>query len=177
MWRLRLGLRTNRRGGGSPTEIFRNWKKYLFSWYDGKESWTERGVSSLTQIHRLNHSDFIHPGSALKTLVASRLWLTRIYLYIGINFLNLNEKKFMSDEPTERPGAPERETKAPMAGVKRPLVPLVLALMLGLAAAAWGVNIAEFWLVAGLAALLAVMFLGFFCTGFKESRRRSNKQP
>ncbi len=83
----------------------------------------------------------------------------------------------MSDEPTERPGAPERETKAPMAGVKRPLAPLVVALMLGLAAAAWGVHISEFWLLAGLAGLLAVMVLGYFFTGFKASRRRSDQQP
>jgi hypothetical protein len=49
--------------------------------------------------------------------------------------------------------------------------------MLGLMAAAWGWHISEFWLVAGLAGLLALMFLGYFFLGVKESRRRSNKQP
>lgn len=75
----------------------------------------------------------------------------------------------MSEEPTERPGAPDRETRAPMAGVKRPLIPLVLALMLGLLAAAWGWHISEFWLVAGLAGLLAVMFLCYLFCGSGKS--------
>jgi uncharacterized protein HemX len=83
----------------------------------------------------------------------------------------------MSDQPREQPTAPEREAEAPVAGAKRPLVLLVLALMLGLTAAAWGLHISEYWLLAGLAALLAVMFLGYFFYDFKESRRRSHKQP
>ncbi len=48
--------------------------------------------------------------------------------------------------------------------MKRPLVPVVLALMLGLAAAAWGVQIPGGWLLAGLAALLVIMLLLFFAT-------------
>jgi len=42
-------------------------------------------------------------------------------------------------------------------GVKRPLIPVVLALMVGLAAAAWGVKISGKWLIIGLAGLLAVL--------------------
>lgn len=83
----------------------------------------------------------------------------------------------MSDEPTERPGAPEREAEAPMAGIKRPLVPLVLAFMLGLLAAAWGLNLPKFWLVALLAGLLVVLFLGFFFSGSGKSRPERHEPP
>ncbi len=75
----------------------------------------------------------------------------------------------MAEESTEGPRAPEKENKAPGAGLKRPLVPLVLALMLGLAAAAWGLDISGFWLLAGLAALLAVMGLGYLVNGSAQS--------
>ena len=48
--------------------------------------------------------------------------------------------------------------------MKRPLVPVVLAVMLGLAAAAWGVRLPGGWLLAGLAALLVIMVLLFLAT-------------
>jgi|WetSurMetagenome_2_1015567.scaffolds.fasta_scaffold51622_2 hypothetical protein len=48
--------------------------------------------------------------------------------------------------------------------MKRPLVPVVLALMVGLTAAAWGVQIPGGWLLAGLAALLVIMLLLFLAT-------------
>ena len=58
--------------------------------------------------------------------------------------------------------APQEETTdARDPVVKRPLVPLVFALMLGLAAAAWGVHIPKVWLIAVLAGLLVVMLLLF----------------
>jgi hypothetical protein len=65
--------------------------------------------------------------------------------------------------PREGPASPGRP------GVKRPLVPLVAALMLGLVAAAWGVRIPKSWLVAGLAGLLIIMLWGFV--------RRRSKPP
>ena len=46
--------------------------------------------------------------------------------------------------------------------MKRPLIPLVLALMVGLAAAAWGVNLPRPWLLIILAALLVIMLLLFW---------------
>ena len=56
--------------------------------------------------------------------------------------------------------APQEETTdARDPVVKRPLVPLVFALMLGLAAAAWGVHIPKVWLMILLAGLLSVMLL------------------
>ena len=64
----------------------------------------------------------------------------------------------MSEKFVEEGRTPEGETPSPRnSGVKRPLVPLVLALMGGLAAAAWGVQIPKIWLAAGLAGLLVVM--------------------
>ena len=48
------------------------------------------------------------------------------------------------------------------SGIKRPLVPVVLALMLGLTGAAWGVHIPKVWLVIILAGLLVIMLLLFF---------------
>jgi membrane protein implicated in regulation of membrane protease activity len=61
--------------------------------------------------------------------------------------------------------------------MKRPLVPVVLALMVGLTAAAWGVQIPGGWLAAGLAALLVIMLLLFWATpsGPKNPPRDSPK--
>jgi len=65
-------------------------------------------------------------------------------------------------EKQGEPGRPFRdETPVTGIGVKRPLVVVVLALMLGLAGAAWGLNITGTWLVIGLAGLLAVLFLAY----------------
>jgi len=65
----------------------------------------------------------------------------------------------MPDKPAE-PGRPCRdETTLTGIGVKRPLVPVVMGLMLGLLAAAWGFKIPGRWLGAGLAGLLAVLVL------------------
>ncbi len=55
--------------------------------------------------------------------------------------------------------------RPPPAGVKRPLLPLVLALMAGLTAAAWGLEIPEFWLSAGAAVLLGLLALSLVCRG------------
>ena len=46
--------------------------------------------------------------------------------------------------------------------MKRPLIPLVLALMVGLVAAAWGVNIPRTWLLAIMAVLLVIMLRLFW---------------
>jgi hypothetical protein len=83
----------------------------------------------------------------------------------------------MSDKPTEGQSAPGEEIKAPGTVLKRPLVPLVLAFMLGLLAAAWGLNISGYWLVALLAGLLVVMFLGYFFNGFGKSQGERHEQP
>jgi len=57
-----------------------------------------------------------------------------------------------------KPGRPWKDAAGPTGiGVKRPLIPVVLALMAGLAAAAWGFKISWKWLVIGLAGLLAVL--------------------
>jgi hypothetical protein len=54
--------------------------------------------------------------------------------------------------------APQEETTDTKGlVVKRPLVPVVFALMVGLAAAAWGVHIPKVWLMILLAGLLALM--------------------
>ena len=59
-------------------------------------------------------------------------------------------------------------------GAKRPLVPVVLALMLGLAAGAWGVQIPRGWLVLMLAVLLGAMFLLFFGAKFRMKQGKKN---
>ena len=60
-------------------------------------------------------------------------------------------------------GAPRGETgDHRRLAMKRPLIPLVLALMVGLAAAAWGVNIPRTWLLVIMAALLVIMLLLFW---------------
>ena len=70
-------------------------------------------------------------------------------------------------------GTPPKEettdTRDPV--VKRPLVPLVFALMLGLAAAAWGVHIPKVWLITVLAGLLVVMLLLFLGTPSGSCRK------
>ena len=65
----------------------------------------------------------------------------------------------MPDRSVPRGAAPrdEKTGNNGNSGVKRPLVPVVLALMLGLAAAAWGVKLPQAWLVAGLLGLLVAM--------------------
>ena len=65
----------------------------------------------------------------------------------------------MSDKLSTEEGSSRDETANPRTGIKRPLVPVVLALMLGLVAAAWGVHISKFWLSAGLIGLLGILLL------------------
>ena len=87
----------------------------------------------------------------------------------------------MPDKSAKREATTRDETRAAKSsGVKRPLVPVVLALMLGLAAAAWGVHIPGAWLVAILAGLLAVMLLLFFRAPVgtdKNSADNGNDKP
>ena len=78
----------------------------------------------------------------------------------------------MTERSADRRGALQRGTGGPKSPViKRPLLPLVLALMLGLAAAAWGVSLPRTWLVAILAGLLAVMLLLFLGKGPKSTKK------
>jgi hypothetical protein len=63
------------------------------------------------------------------------------------------------------------------AVIKRPLVPLVLALMVGLAAAAWGVNIPRTWLLASMAALLVIMLLLFLGQAPPSSNQSTPDSP
>jgi hypothetical protein len=65
----------------------------------------------------------------------------------------------MSDKLPAEERSSQDETANPRTGVKRPLVPVVLALMLGLVAAAWGVHLPRTWLLAGLAGLLGILLL------------------
>jgi hypothetical protein len=65
----------------------------------------------------------------------------------------------MSDKPSAEERSSQDETANPRTGIKRPLVPVVLALMLGLAAADWGLHIPRFWLLAGLIGLLGILLL------------------
>jgi hypothetical protein len=65
----------------------------------------------------------------------------------------------MSDKTPAEERSSQDETANPRTGVKRPLVPVVLALMLGLVAAAWGVHLPRTWLLAGLAGLLGILLL------------------
>ncbi|MEJ2092086.1 MAG: hypothetical protein P8X65_07805 [Syntrophobacterales bacterium] len=84
----------------------------------------------------------------------------------------------MSEKQGE-PGRPLRdETPVTGTGVKRPLVVVVLALMVGLAAAAWGLKVSGTWLVIGLAGLLAVLFLvyGLGPVGGSQSQRRDGQE-
>jgi hypothetical protein len=65
----------------------------------------------------------------------------------------------MSDKPAAEEGSSRYEPAGTRTGVKRPLVPVVLALMLGLVAAAWGLHLPRTWMLAGLTGLLVVLFL------------------
>lgn len=65
----------------------------------------------------------------------------------------------MPDKPAEPDQTLKDEPAFTGIGVKRPLVPVVLALMAGLTAAAWGFEVPGTWLVAGLIGLLAVLML------------------
>jgi hypothetical protein len=65
----------------------------------------------------------------------------------------------MPDKPAESGGPAKNGALLSGIGVKRPLVPVVLALMVGLVAAAWGFKIPGGWLLVGLAGLLAVLAL------------------
>jgi uncharacterized membrane protein YfcA len=81
----------------------------------------------------------------------------------------------MSDRSTGGEKAPEGgAAPATNTGVKRPLVPVVLALILGLAAGAWGLQIPRGWLVLLLAVLLGAMFLLFFSARHKMKRGQTN---
>jgi uncharacterized membrane protein YfcA len=81
----------------------------------------------------------------------------------------------MSDRSTAGEKAPEGGAgPAKNTGVKRPLVPVVLALMLGLAAGAWGVQIPRGWLALMLAVLLGAMFLWFFSARHKLQHGKTN---
>ena len=80
----------------------------------------------------------------------------------------------MLDKPA-KPSRPSRdETTLMETGFKRPLIPIVLSLMLGLGAAAWGFEITGIWLIAGLAGLLAVMFLVYYLGFLRASQDTSH---
>ena len=86
----------------------------------------------------------------------------------------------MPDKATDT-GRPLRDaTKLSGIGVKRPLVPVVLALMVGLVAGAWGLRIPGVWLAAGLAGLLALLVLLRGCgpvSGSKDRGRKASDEP
>lgn len=63
----------------------------------------------------------------------------------------------MSEKPSAEEHSSQVETTGARTGVKRPLVPVVLALMVGLVAAAWGLHIPRIWLFAGLTGLLVIL--------------------
>jgi hypothetical protein len=87
----------------------------------------------------------------------------------------------MSDKNTESGRPLMEETRSSGLGVKRPLVPVVLALMAGLVAGAWGLQIPGIWLAAGLAGLLAILVLlrgGGPAPGSKgQDRQRPDNPP
>lgn len=65
----------------------------------------------------------------------------------------------------------------PRRWVKRPLVLVVLALMLGLAGAAWGFQVPRVSIVAVLAGLLAILFLLYLLGSFWGSQdQREGRQ-
>ncbi len=86
----------------------------------------------------------------------------------------------MPDKAAES-GRPLRDaTRLSGLGVKRPLVPVVLALMVGLVAGAWGLRIPGVWLAAGLAGLLALLVLlrgGGPVPGSKGQDRQGPENP
>jgi hypothetical protein len=63
----------------------------------------------------------------------------------------------MPDKSSVEEHSSQVETAGTRTGVKRPLVPVVLALIVGLAAAAWGLHIPRIWLLAGLTGLLGIL--------------------
>ncbi|MFZ2088309.1 MAG: hypothetical protein WAU47_07015 [Desulfobaccales bacterium] len=73
-------------------------------------------------------------------------------------------------EPRENDAQEVSKNQETTAGrrIKRPLIPLVLALMLGLVAAAAGLHIPRTWLAAGLAILLVVMLPLYFSPFFRR---------
>jgi hypothetical protein len=82
-------------------------------------------------------------------------------------------------EKQEKPSRPLRnDSPVRGTGVKRPLVVVVLAMMVGLAAAAWGLKVTGTWLVIGLAGLLAVLLLvyGLGSSGGLPNQRRDGQE-
>jgi hypothetical protein len=101
---------------------------------------------------------------------------TELSLLFGIFFHKL-KARFMPEKETEQGHATEEEKTTPRTGVKRPLVPVVLALMLGLAGAAWGLQIPGVWLAVALVGLLAVLIGLYFLTPFRDSAdKRAGRQ-
>jgi hypothetical protein len=83
----------------------------------------------------------------------------------------------MPEQEAERGHAARAEKTTPQIGVKRPLVLVVLALMLGLAVAAWGFQIPGIWLAVGLVGLLASLILIYFLGSFRGSQdKRKGRQ-
>ena len=81
----------------------------------------------------------------------------------------------MPDKAAES-GRPLRDaTRLSGVGVKRPLVPVVVALIVGLVAGAWGLRIPGVWLAAGLAGLLALLVLLRGCGPVQGSKDRGRK--
>jgi hypothetical protein len=74
----------------------------------------------------------------------------------------------MSDKPPAEESSPPDEGANPGTGVKRPLVPVVLALMVGLVAAAWGFHLPRTWLLAGLIGLLGILLLVWLLSGSQK---------
>lgn len=86
----------------------------------------------------------------------------------------------MPDKQAERSRPLRTEPAVTGTGVKRPLVPVVLAFMLGLVAAAWGFPVTGIWLVAGLAGLAAVLFLVYwfgFVRGSADKGHDGHDEP
>jgi len=67
----------------------------------------------------------------------------------------------MPDQPSAGEQSSRDETARTTTRVKRPLVPVVLALMGGLVAAAWGWHLPRTWLLVSLGGLLGILF--FLC--------------
>ena len=64
----------------------------------------------------------------------------------------------------------------PQRWVKRPLVTVVIALMLGLAGAAWGFQVSGVWMIALLIGLIAILIL-LYCSGsFRSSQDKPEGQ-
>ncbi len=83
----------------------------------------------------------------------------------------------MPEKEIEQSHATENDKTIPRIGVKRPLVVVVLALMLGLAGAAWGLHIPKVWLVVILVGLLAVILLFYLLSSFRGSAdQRAGRQ-